>query len=117
MFLHLSVSHSVHRVGVYQTLPGQTATAADGTHPTGMLSCWLLLLPAPGGGGGDFPAYITGHMTKGVHPRGGLHPGGLHPGWVGQPPPHSRDTWDTTGYGQQAGGTHPTRMYSCWSFC
>ena len=38
------------------------------------------------------------------------------------PPPHhtdflpmqtSRDTWDTTGYGQQAGGTHPTGMYTC----
>ena len=25
------------------------------------------------------------------------------------PPPI---TWDTTGYGQQAGGTHPTGMYS-----
>ena len=23
-----------------------------------------------------------------------------------------RDTWDTTGYGQQAGGTHPTGMHS-----
>ena len=24
------------------------------------------------------------------------------------------DTWDTTGYGQQAGGTHPSGMYSCF---
>ena len=61
MFLHLSVSHSVHRRGVvvYPSMhrgrhpPGQTdipaytgadtplptATAADGTHPTGMHSC------------------------------------------------------------------------------
>ena len=23
------------------------------------------------------------------------------------------DTWDTTGYGQQAGDTHPIGMYSC----
>ena len=23
------------------------------------------------------------------------------------------DTWDTKGYGQQAGGTHPTGMLSC----
>ena len=77
MFLHLSVSHSVHRTGSgvsvsvhagippptptppgqlgrhppWQTPPGQTplcsvhagidmATAADGTHPTGMHSCF-----------------------------------------------------------------------------
>ena len=25
----------------------------------------------------------------------------------------SRDTWDTTGYGQQLGSTHPTGMHSC----
>ena len=30
---------------------------------------------------------------------------------VGQTP-LARDTWDTTGYRQQAGGTHPTGMYS-----
>ena len=23
-------------------------------------------------------------------------------------------TWDTTGYGQQAGGTHPAGMHSCF---
>ena len=56
MFLHLSVSHSVHGGGVSGT-PGQTplpraetpppgrhpppaTTAADGMHPTGMLSCY-----------------------------------------------------------------------------
>ena len=27
---------------------------------------------------------------------------------MGRPP-----QWDTTGYGQQAGGTHPTGMHSC----
>ena len=32
--------------------------------------------------------------------------GGLHPGGLGRPP------WDTTGYGQKAGGTHPTGMHS-----
>ena len=31
--------------------------------------------------------------------EGGLHPGG----WA--------DTWDTTGHGQQAGGTHATGMF------
>ena len=71
MFLHLSVSHSVHRGGVCpsacwdtpppsrhslgQTPPGQTppradtppqqtATAADGTHPTGMHSCYKIIV-------------------------------------------------------------------------
>ena len=49
MFLHVSVILSTV-VGVWQTPPGQTpalpgetpletATAADGTHPTGMHSC------------------------------------------------------------------------------
>ena len=45
MFLHLSVSHSVHLGGVWQTPHRQTphpmATAADGTHPTGLLSYFL----------------------------------------------------------------------------
>ena len=33
---------------------------------------------------------------------------GLHPGGIGRTPPS-----DTMGYGQQAGGTHPTGMHSC----
>ena len=51
------------------------------------------------------------HMT-----RGDLHPGvsafrGVAPrGFWADPLP---DTWDTTGYGQQAGGNHPTGMLSC----
>ena len=67
-------------------------------------------------GGVGFLACITGHITRGVCIRGvclhgGLPPGrvciegGLHPGGVGQTPP---PPWDTMGYGQQAGGTHPT---------
>ena len=62
MFLHLSVSHSVHRGGVCRAephppdrppwadtplgiqTPQQTATAADGTHPTGMYSCSHMML-------------------------------------------------------------------------
>ena len=54
MFLHLSVSHSVLRgvfapvyAGIHSprlaTLPQQMATAADGTHPTGMHSCFALM--------------------------------------------------------------------------
>ena len=65
------------------------------------------------------------------HDQGGLHPGrvciqdgGLPIGWgsasrgsasggcgLGTPP---KDTWDTTGYGQQVDGTHPTGMHSCY---
>ena len=33
-----------------------------------------------------------------------------------QTPCEIHDTWDTTVYGQQAGGTHPTRMHSCSLF-
>ena len=47
MFLHLFVSHSVHKGGVSQHALGQTsppplptATAADGTHPTGVHSVY-----------------------------------------------------------------------------
>ena len=64
-------------------------------------------------GGGDFPACIAGHMTKGALP-----PRLADPSWVclrmGQADlPPCRDTWDTAGYGQQAVGTHPTGMHSC----
>ena len=31
-------------------------------------------------------------------------------GGIGQPP---SETWDTMGYSQQVGGTHPTGMHSC----
>ena len=47
MFLHLSVSHSVHRrvytpLGRHPPLP-ETATEAGASHPTRMHSCYLLL--------------------------------------------------------------------------
>ena len=31
--------------------------------------------------------------------------------WLGRLP---QETWDTMGYGQQVGGTHPTGMHSCF---
>ena len=40
-----------------------------------------------------------------------LPPGGSASRGVGQTPPPRQS--DTTGCGQQAGGTHPTRMHSC----
>ena len=67
------------------------------------------------------------HVCHSVHRGGSAFKGGLHwGGWadptglptggsasrgVNQTP--TRDTWDTMGYGQQAGGTHPTGMHSC----
>ena len=66
-------------------------------------------------------SYVWGSASRGV---GGLHPGGLHPRWRGSAsrergsafggwPDRPSDTWNTTVYGQQAGGTHPTGMHSC----
>ena len=61
--------------------------------------------------------YVFTHVCHSVR-GGGLYPGGLlHPGGSA-----SRGGWegssssDTTGYGQLAGGTHPTGMHSCYSF-
>ena len=42
MFLHLSVIHSVHRGGV-KGIPPLGRSQADGTHPTGMHSCIVIL--------------------------------------------------------------------------
>ena len=41
----------------------------------------------------------------------GTHHPDMGPEEGGYPPPPQ--TWDTIGYGWQAGGTHPTRMLSC----
>ena len=56
------------------------------------------------------------HRGEGVSAKGGgwtvcpegCLPGGFACGGVGQTPPTS------TGYGQQAGGMHPTGMHSCF---
>ena len=53
---------------------------------------------------------------RGVCMQRGLHRGGLHPGrgsastggWADRPQS------DTMGYGQRAGGTHPTGMHPCF---
>ena len=74
------------------------------------------------GGGVGFPSCITGHITRGVCLQrgsafggiclqGGVCLGGSLYRGVGQTPP-TQDTWGTTGYGQQAGGTHPTGILS-----
>ena len=83
------------------------------------------------GQGGLHPGeflHLRGGESGGL-PSGGLPPRGMPPGGVciqeglhqskvprsaygglGRPP---RDTWDTTGYDQVAGGTHPIGMHSC----
>ena len=62
--------------------------------------------------GVDFPAWITGHMTRGLPPGSLRLEGGSVFRGLGRPPP--LDTWDTMGYGQQAGSTHPTGTHSCY---
>ena len=78
---------------------------------------------------GSLPACITGHMTRGsVQPPcrqtwvGGLPnpitrcrpPMDADPPLGYRPYPWMQNSpWYTTGYGQQAGGMHPTRMHSC----
>ena len=76
----------------------------------------------------NFEACITGHMTGDLHPGGSPFEGSASRGvciqeGLGRPHlvciggglgrPSFQDTWDTTGYGQQAGGTHLTGMLSC----
>ena len=55
--------------------------------------------------------------------RGSTHPTDADPPIECRPPggrppyadvPPSRYTWDSTGYSQQAGGTHPIRMHTCY---
>ena len=45
-----------------------------------------------------------GSVSMGFCLQGGLSTGG----WADLPP-----RWDTMGYSQQGGGTHPTGMHSC----
>ena len=74
----------------------------------------VCVIPSVHGGRGSASSGVGGlhPVGLGVCIRGSPHPGevciegggGLHPGVVGQTPP---------GYGQRAGGTHPTGMHSC----
>ena len=53
------------------------------------------------------PSLWLGIWGVGTHSQGWVCPGGGY--WV----PQIHGSWDTTGYGQQVGGTHPTGMFSC----
>ena len=100
MFLHLSVSHSVH-MGVGNLHPG-------GLHPWGSASMGVYLLHnfrKLANVIGSISEVRTHYLIGGSASSEGLHPGSA---FRGQTPPS-----DTTVYGQRAGGTHPTGMHSC----
>ena len=48
-----------------------------------------------------------------VHPLGRYTPLGRYLPWAGTPPGQVHPPQCMLGYGQQAGGTHPTGMHSC----
>ena len=129
MFLHLSVSHSVHRgeyLGGYT--PRQVHLSWAGTppgqvHPLGRYTPFGRYTPLG-------QVHPPGRYTppEQVHPLGRLHPlWWVHPSPGQVHPPAGTPTWAGTPplagtppgavhagrYGQQAGGTHPTGMHSC----
>ena len=124
MFLHVSVI----------LFTGRGSLSRGGLCPGGSLSSGSLSREVSVQGGslsGGLSVRETPSATIWLH-VGGMHPTGMHSCYrcvclfmgistgvsthpLGEFPPPSPDTWDTTGYGQQAGGTHSTRMLSC--FC
>ena len=110
MFLHLSVSYSVHGRGEGVCIHGWGSASSGVLHPRE----------------GE---YVSGERVY-IQGRGGLHPrerefasggiyiwgGGLQPGkgvCIQRVGVGHTATPDTTGYGQRVGGTHPTGMHSC----
>ena len=73
---------------------------------------WVSLVPGPFWGLGmcGTRSFGGGWVCLGVCPRGGYVQGGCI--WWVCPPGHW--TWDTMGYGWQAGSMHPTGMLSCY---
>ena len=69
-------------------------------------------LPIVPGGGSAWRVRLGGSACSGVYIwGGGLHPGrgsASTGGWADRPQS------DTMGYGQRAGGTHPTGMHPCF---
>ena len=138
MFLHLSVSHyvqrgvcpvhaGVHPLGRHPQAPlGQTprtATAVDGTHPTGMLSCYhpqrscgkvifsqVCVKNSDHGGGG---VYLSACWDTHTPPAQSM---------LGYTQPLPSACLDTSPFPVHAGidmataadGTHPTGMHSCY---
>ena len=90
MFLHLSVSHSVHR--------GVSASVHAGTHPP-----WVQTPP-----GADTPQEADTPKEADTPPRKRTPPGSRHP---------PSCTVHAGRYGKQAGSTHPTGMHTCFTKC
>ena len=109
----------VHTKIHYPVLAGiDMATAAEGTHPTGIPPATKL------GKGNIFSSMCQEFCSQGgdtwagtpprqLHPRVGtprqVHPRQVHP--LGRYTPPSSACWETRA---KAGGTHPTGMHSCY---
>ena len=141
MFLHMSVSHSVHRGGCLGPGPGGRlgGLPGDGGVQAQALGVWACPGPDPGG---VYPSMHWGrhppqmatvadgmHPTRmhsclynfyrpypeggGMHPRAGLHPGGLHPEVAGRSA-FRRGGWaDSPGSAYR--GRRYMRYYGIWS--
>ena len=94
--------------------PAQNRSNAGGTHPIRMLSCYhpqtkfakvmfsqVSVCPQ----GGSAPLHAQMHTPRQTPPA----PLGRHPSLLGR---HPSPEQCMLGYGQQAGGTHPTGMHS-----
>ena len=110
-----------------QILCSPYSLQAGGLHlPEMLLVSQASVIPSVHGGRGvciQGAVCLQGVCIQGGLPTTVLHPGGvclqdvciqrgvcIQVGWADPtPPPPS----DTTGYGQRAGGTHPTGMHSC----
>ena len=107
IFLHLCVNLFILGGGFPACITGVCIWGRSGGLPPGgsqvvFIQEWDLL---PGGmPTGGFCILGVGRFPPGLPTEGFAYTGG-------RPPP--RDTWNTTGYGQQAGSTHPTGMHSC----
>ena len=102
MFLHLSVSHSVHG-GEYlgRYTPGQVHP--PGRYTPGQVYPLGRYTPQAGTPPGRYTSWAGAPPWR-VHPQEGTPPGQVHP----------LRAVHAGRYGQQAGGTHPTGMHSCY---
>ena len=97
MYARMHWAEGIHILGRHP--PPETATAGDGTHPTGMNSCYCL--QSLGQGNIFAPVWHSVHRGEYLdrYPLGRCTPVlAVHAGR----------------YGQQVGGTHPTGMNSCY---
>ena len=104
-FLHLSVSHSVHRGDM---------GGKGGMHGSGACMVWGMCGRGHAWRGG---MHDWGCMAGGMCGRGHAWQGGMHGRghvWQGAcMAGHTCPPADTTRYSQWAGGTHSTGMHSC----